>query len=415
MRVLYACADPGIPYWGTKGASIHIRSFTAALAESGHDVTVLMARLGRAPQSSSANVRLIEVPCEHEGFFQTDTHESADTLALLSEARQFAQNRSMQDIINDIVAHDAVDVICERYSLFGIAGREGARWHRIPFVLEVNAPLVVEQREHRRLILAPLAAQIERFLFSTAECVVAVSDPLAGYVKSIAPDANVRTIANGVDFEAFASHSDGTEWRRRWGISNDRERLIGFIGSLKPWHGLELLMAAYATLAERDASVQLVLIGDGPLRGTLEQEANERGLKKRIIFTGALPHTEIPTASQAIDVLTAPYPDMDHFYFSPLKVFEYMAAGKPIVASRIGQISELLRSEETALLVPPGDVPGMVGAISRILGDAQLARRLGDNARAVARERHGWTHRVTEWTALFDSLRLRTSPEEVGA
>ena len=163
MHVLYACADPGVPYWGTKGASIHVRSFTGALADCGHEVTVIMSRAGRNPLTLPAHVRLIEVPIEQEGIFETDSSTPPDSLALLSEARQFLQNRSMQDVINDVVAHQSVDIICERYSLFGIGGRESARWHNVPFVLEVNAPLVVEQREHRRLVLEPLAREIERF------------------------------------------------------------------------------------------------------------------------------------------------------------------------------------------------------------------------------------------------------------
>ena len=414
MHVLYSCADPGIPFWGTKGASIHVRSFTSALAAAGHEVTVVMARIGRPALTLPHRIRLIEVPSEQESFFQSDPGAASDDVVLRSEARQFLQNRSMQDIINDIVAHRSVDIICERYSLFGIAGRESARWHNIPFVLEVNAPLVVEQREHRRLILEPLARETERFLFATSECVVAVSDPLSGYIKSIVPSATTMTIPNGVDIGAFATASNGEEWRRRWGIGDRNTRLIGFVGSLKPWHGLDLLMNAFSELNASGSPSKLVLIGDGPLRGALESEAAARKLSEHVILTGALAHSDIPSASAALDILVAPYPEMEHFYFSPLKVYEYMATGKPIVASRIGQISEILEHDKTALLVPAGDVKALASAIQRLLQDQSLAARIGTNAQTVARNEHGWTHRVTRWSMLFDSLLITAAPEEVG-
>lgn len=413
MHVLYACADPGIPFWGTKGASIHVRSFTRALAEAGHDVSVVMSRIGNHTRPLPARIRLLEVPNEQEGFFETGSNTTPDALVLLSEARQFLQNRSMQDIINDSLAHRTVDIICERYSLFGIAGRESARWHNVPFVLEVNAPLVIEQKEHRRLLSEPLAREIEHYLFSTADCVVPVSETLAGYIRSVAPDAKIRTIANGVDIEAFANAVNVDHWRQRWELPDRRDQLIGFVGSLKPWHGLDLLLEAFAGVLASGNRAKLVLIGDGPLRGTIERDVVSRGLTEHVLFTGSLAHSDVPSATQALDILVAPYPDMEHFYFSPLKVYEYMAAGKPIVASQIGQISQILAANETALLVPPGDVPALTSAITTLLGDKALSARLGSRAQHVARDRHGWDRRVAQWTEMFGALYAKAATEEV--
>lgn len=415
MHVLYACADPGISFWGTKGASIHVRSFTHALAEAGHDVTVVMARAGRSDQTLPDRIQLLEIPYEHESFFEPGSGTSPDTLTLLSEARQFFQNRAMQEIINDILAHRRVDVICERYSLFGIGGRESARWHNVPFILEINAPLVIEQKEHRRLILEPLAREIERYLFSTANCIVPVSEPLAQYIKSVVADAPVKTIANGVDIDAFTNMRNPADWRERWGIHDSRDRLIGFVGSLKPWHGLDLLLEAFAGLIASGRGAKLVLIGDGPLRSTIENDVASRRLSGHVVFAGALTHSDVPSATQTLDILVAPYPEMERFYFSPLKVYEYMAAGKPIVASRIGQISEILEDGTTALLVPAGQVAALTSAISTLLDDESLSARLGSRAQHVARAQHAWSHRVEEWTGLFEAFQNRAAMEEVGS
>jgi len=415
MHLAYVCADPGIPYWGTKGASIHVRSFTGAMAAAGHSVTVIIARTGKRSADPPAGVRVIEVPIEQEGFFEPSAETPVEQTALLSESRQFAQNRATQDVINDIVAHTPIDVICERYSLFSTAGRECARWHNIPFVLEVNAPLVVEQREHRRLILEPLARQIERFLFASADCVVPVSAPLAGYITSVAPLAHVCVIPNGVEIDAFMAADDGARWRRQWGSSGRDTFLIGFIGSLKPWHGLDLLMDAFAEIRTSGREAKLILIGDGPLRRALEDDAFARGLKADVVFTGGLEHAEVPSAAQALDVLVAPYPPMERFYFSPLKVYEYMAAGKPIVASRIGQISDILEEGRTALLIPPGDTRALVEAITQLMQDGDLAKRIGAEARRVAQNRHSWAHRIDEWLRLLALLSPVSRPEEMKA
>jgi glycosyltransferase involved in cell wall biosynthesis len=210
----------------------------------------------------------------------------------------------------------------------------------------------------------------------------------------------VTPIPNGVDVARFASAGPGTRQREEWAAGSE-DFLIGFVGSLKPWHGIELLIEAFRNLRLSGQHARLVVIGDGPLRALVEQAADVDGDNARIILTGALAHDEMPQALQALDVLVAPYPEMEHFYFSPLKVYEYMAAGKPIVASRIGQIADLLEHERTALLAPPGDVTALATALDRLRSDRELGARLGQAAQSEALAHHSWQRRVTQWETLF--------------
>lgn len=163
--------------------------------------------------------------------------------------------------------------------------------------------------------------------------------------------------------------------------------------------------------AENDMA-RLVLVGDGPLRASLEEEAERRGLSGHVIFTGGIDHSEVPVAASALDLLVAPYPTMDQFYFSPLKVYEYMAAGKPIVASRIGQISDILEDRRTALLVTPGDASAVATAILRLWADRQFAEQLGHAARLEVQAHHSWSHRIAAWQEQLAKLQECRATEE---
>ena len=153
-------------------------------------------------------------------------------------------------------------------------------------------------------------------------------------------------------------------------------------------------------LVSRHPGLRLVIVGDGPLRGALERELRERGLTRSAVLTGWLPHTEVAALVRQFDVALAPYSRPDHdFYFSPLKLFEYMACGVPVVAARLGQIEEVVRDGETGLLYPPGQQEALLAACERLLTDPDLRRRLGWVAAKEIRNHYTWdrnSERVVE-------------------
>src|SRR5680860_73244 len=136
----------------------------------------------------------------------------------------------------------------------------------------------------------------------------------------------------------------------------------------------------------------LLIIGDGPERERLEALVIEESLSSSTRFTGMIPHDEMPSHIAAMDVAVAPYDETPDFYFSPLKLFEYMAAGKPIVAAAIGQIADCIRDGQTGLLYPPGDGYALMLAIERMLADRQRAVILGQTAQEAVRFGRSWRH-----------------------
>jgi glycosyltransferase involved in cell wall biosynthesis len=192
-------------------------------------------------------------------------------------------------------------------------------------------------------------------------------------------------VANGVRVERFPQGLEPL-WPRDAGSFT-----VGFLGTLKPWHGLAILAEAFAALHDIDDGARLLIVGDGPGRAALERDPAICRALEAVHITGAVAPDEVPRWLGSMDAAVAPYPAFSGFYFSPLKVFEYMAAGLPIVASRVGQLAELLEDGSDALLCTPGDPAAVARALDRLRRDPELRRRLGRAARKKAALRHSWT------------------------
>src|SRR5262249_9905058 len=277
------------------------------------------------------------------------------------------------------------DLVYERYSLWSFAAMEYARDSGTPGFLEVNAPLIFEQAEHRTLVDRLAAERVAERVFGAATALLAVSTEVAAYLEKYpGTRRRIHVVPNGVDPNRFpkrlAPYCPGPPG----------SFTVGFVGTLKPWHGLSTLVEAFAMLRRDASNARLLVVGDGPERSRLEANLAQRGLQESAVFTGAVAPHVVPGLLASMDVAVAPYPELANFYFSPLKVYEYMAAGLPIVASRVGQLGELLRHEETGLLCPPGDAPALAAALERLRSDGDLRKRLGSASRATAFQKHTW-------------------------
>ena len=164
-----------------------------------------------------------------------------------------------------------------------------------------------------------------------------------------------------------------------------------------------------------DDGDRLVFVGEGPMTESIIQTSDQLGLRNRVTLTGAIDHDLIPDTLMALDVLVAPYPQTVDFYFSPIKIFEYMASGRPIVASSVGQVAEMLEHEKNALLVPPGDAAALTQALPRLKSDPELGARLAQAAQLEARANHTWTTRVNTFEPnLVSLIEKNTKPRPSG-
>lgn len=381
MRIAYVCSDPGVPVFGSKGCSVHVRAYLRAFLEAGHEVVLFARRLGGEP---TADLKMLQVV------------DLGKVPAAGTPERELALLRANEDVSERLRSLAPFDVIYERHALWSHAAMAYAAASAIPGILEVNAPLVDEQAEHRSLHNRTLAEQAAEISFTAASRIVAVSDRVAGYLRACGvADEKILVEPNGVDVDRFAPAAEGRD------RSPTDPFTIGFVGTLKPWHGLDHLFDAFNRLAKSDETVRLLLVGDGPGRSWIEAELVMAGLSDQATLTGFVPHSDVPGFLTQMDVAVVPYAEAPN-YFSPLKLYEYMAAGLPIVASDVGQVSTAVRHGVNGLLYRPGSGEALVEAIERIRSDSALASRLGQAARSHAVERHTWSASVAR---VLDSVR----------
>jgi glycosyltransferase involved in cell wall biosynthesis len=288
--------------------------------------------------------------------------------------------------------------IYERYSLWGTGGQRLAGKYSIPLVLEVNSPLAYEEHRYRKGSVFPsLAGWAEQRIWRRADLLVAVSQAFQRHFEKagVAPE-KVRILPNAEDTSLFRVRDDIS---LRSQLKLDGQFVVGFVGSFKAWHGVDFLFKAFGQLRGEDAAYHLLLVGEGPMRAALEEETRRLGFQEVVTLVGNVPHEEVPRYLALMDVAVAPYPAVEDFYFSPLKVYEYMSGSRAVVASRIGQVAEVIVDGLTGLLYEPGDREALIGCIRRLQAHENLRRELGQNAR-MACLKNTWrqnAERVVGW------------------
>lgn len=373
-NIMFLRATPGA---GTQagGAATHINGFINAAMELGASVRVIAN--DEIAGLDSHRVALTVFPLEPTGLTRSafDLHNNLSfTQQVLSELRG-----------------PAPDLIYQRYSRFTSAGIEASLKTKRPLFLEYNGSEVWVGKHWDDAGMFPLLERFERLNLNSATRIFVVSEvERRNLLKIGVADQKIVVNPNGVDVESFRPNIGGKNERARLNVS-DNETLVGFIGTFGPWHGVLELARAIAKLPKQ--GTRFLLIGDGKLRQEAEQIIATAGRSDRVILTGTIKHSSVPALLDACDVLVSPHiplADGSDFFGSPTKIFEYMAMGKGIVASRLGQLGDVLTHEQTALLVEPGDVEQLADSIQRMADSPDLAARLGAAARERAIERHTW-------------------------
>ena len=380
MRLAYICADPGIPVFGQKGCSIHVQEMLRAFKKQGVQVELFATRLGGNPPPDLETIPTHQLP----SLPKDDP--------IIREQKALAAN---YDLRSALERESPFDLVYERYSLWSYAGMDYAHFRKIPGILEVNAPLIEEQATYRTLIDRASAEQVAEQVFNSATVLCAVSKEVAAYLERyLISQSSVCVVPNGVNPARFPSALAPS-------CPGDLGTFtVGFVGSLKPWHGLSVLVEAFAMLHQQILNTRLLIVGDGPERTDLVADLSARGLLEAAHFSGAVPHSEVPGLLASMDVAVAPYPSLSQFYFSPLKVYEYMAAGIPVVASQIGQLEELIQDGVNGILCPPGDAAALAETLKHLYWQPQLRDCLGQAGRATVMQNYTWDVIVQSLLAL---------------
>jgi glycosyltransferase involved in cell wall biosynthesis len=288
--------------------------------------------------------------------------------------------------------------IYERYALYNAAGVLAGKLLGVPVVLEINDTVEMDRtRQGKQLAMRPLARLFENAIFRGATGLVPVSGYLKDHLVSRGlPAERIRVTPNAVDAAWFdPERFTGQSVRERYGLKDTV--VVGFTGSFTKWHGLDLLVGAFALVARDVPQLRLLLVGDGPKRPEAEALVRELGLEERVVLTGRVPHAEIPEHVAAMDIGVMP---QSNPFGSPMKVFEYQALARPVVAPRFQPLEEAMEPDVTGILFEPGSEAGLAAALRALAQSPDRRRAMGTAGRQKVLARHLWVHNA----AIVDAL-----------
>jgi glycosyltransferase involved in cell wall biosynthesis len=369
------------------GMFTHVAGFTGGAQSLGHRLTFLVSG-------------------EPEG----DVEQAEGSQYRIRPSANFSVTRALFELWNNLLftaeslrwlkrrANHGGAFIYQRYSRFNCTGVVLSVLTGLPLALEFNGSEVWVSQSWDPVGQLALLKRFERLNQQAADFIFTVSEVERRNVMAAGVAADkVFANPNGVDTDRFRSDCGGREIRRQLGI--DDKLVIGFLGTFGPWHGAPVLAEAAIKVK---APCHFLFIGDGDERAA--SEAKFADSKTPATFTGRIAHEKVAPYLDACDILVSPHvpaTDGSEFFGSPTKLFEYMAMAKPVVASRLGQIAEVIIDGENGLLVAPGEVNKMAMALDRLANDAALRRRLGEAARTTVLLRFTWRDNAAR---VFDTV-----------
>jgi glycosyltransferase involved in cell wall biosynthesis len=391
VRILYCAIDQVVP--GTKGGSVHVRAVADGLAALGHEVHVLA-------QSGTGGF-----PMGGARWHEMRPPLGSNRLRLARAGRVGAIARALKP-----------DVVMERYFNFGGEGMRAASRVGALAVLEVNAPVVDYAGSPKRLLDRLLLVEpMRRWREWQCRRAGLVVSPSRAILPGWLPADRIVEVEWGADTDRFRPGAAGpVPFERRPG-----DLVAVFAGAFRPWHGAIHLVEAMRRIETTGTpAVRAVLAGDGPELPRVREAA--RGLE-RVTFAGAVAHDTMPALLAAADVGVAPFDVHAHaplsiaFYWSPLKVFEYMASGLPVVAPDIAGLRRIVTDGREGALYDPADGGALARTLER-LRDPALRRRLGDAARERAVRDFSWAgHCLRLAAAMQRALEARGRARSAGS
>jgi glycosyltransferase involved in cell wall biosynthesis len=348
--------------------------------------------------------------------YQNETIAAEGRPYFLWGAVMLAYNLAFVRGVEERLAGQKPGAFYQRHFAFSIAGALLSRRLQVPLILEYNGSEVWVAKYWDPSPLRRWIQLCEEVTLRSASRIMVVSEALREDLlkKGLEPE-RIRVNPNGVDADFFRPGAGRERGRKELRI-HDGEIIVGFVGSFSFWHGIGVLEQAIKNLLSRAQPCRLrfVLVGDGLLHGEMRSGLAGYEQTGQVIFTGRAPRERVVEYLDAADILVSPHvpmPDGSRFFGSPTKLFEYMAMGKGIVASRLEQIAEVLEHEKTALLVTPGDADELADGILRLAINPKERAALGSAARLAVMERYSWAHNVA--AALNDSPVERAQIETV--
>ncbi len=384
MKILYHHRTLGD---GAEG--IHIQAIVNGLRALGH------------------NVKLVSLVGEQTHFRRAqDAKESKwDRIRKripgpVYELAEIAYNLKGLRMLEKNIASFQPDIIYDRYAHFSFSALWAAKRNGLPLILEVNSPYSIQKRQWEKLYFPWLSKMGEEKIFRAAPHIITVSTPLKKIIMSYGvPEERITVLPNGTDPQRFNPAIDAGPLRKKLGLEG--HIVMGFVGILRRWHNIDKLINILEEIDLPARKATMLFLGDGPSFDELVAYNKKQGNEKWIRFLGRIPHDKIQEYIAMMDIAISPHATP---YSSPMKILEYMAMEKAILAPDMENIRDLLQDGETALLFKPDDARSLKEKLVRLMEDADLRRRLGQNARRVVQEKFTWLNNARKTAELAKAL-----------
>jgi len=386
MRILYL--SPTEPYPGTHAGFTHVYNLLKNLCAEGIEVTLVAGEPQKGGAFPSTNP---SSPSDGHGIDIPGL-----TAHHIRSSGPVSRNLRVYRKVMSLLKKEKFDLIHERFEMAGGAGMMASIRKRIPLVLEVNDPLLELNANQG---IRPFLGFMKKRQFHHAKAIICQTPQIKQAIWEGSDRHRVFVIPNGADPANFSV------------TPLPEENRIGFMGSFMPWHGVEILLTAFSTVLKEEPDSTLLLIGNNTgHESRLEIQMKELGITEKVTFTGAVPPGDIPTLLSSCKVLCAPFaPELDEarkdhyqkfgFWWSPLKIFEYMASGRPVVTPDIGMVPKYLgisvrpevsNDEPSGLVYPPGDVQKLSEHLLSLIRNREMAQRMGAEGRKRVEEHFNW-------------------------
>jgi glycosyltransferase involved in cell wall biosynthesis len=372
------------------GSSVHGKAFIDSVRKLGHRVTPWPPAPSAGP-GAQRGVRSGAGKKRLQQRFKDLENRIKETAGAFSgwvdPLFHLAYNIKNYVRMTRLIAKDRPDIIIFRQRLFNLAPYWIARIHDIPVINEINALKKVESgllSEKRKL--PGMIAWGEKIAINSGDAVFVVSKALQNGIREYSFNKEVIVVPNGVDTEVFdpARHNSDTI---KTSLGLNGKTVLGYVGSYQKWHGLEISIDIIERLQRVDKKYHLLLIGNGRQYPAIQKRIREKRLDHAVTLLPSVCHSAIPAHIGTFDFALMTYPAFNGFYFSPLKLFEYMAMGICVIATGIGQISDVIEHRKSGMLVNPPEPENFVDAILEAESDISA---MGSEARNRVQRQYTW-------------------------
>lgn len=324
------------------------------------------------------------------------------TCHLIDDTNIATMYASIMTVTFRLCCADEIDVIYSRLSLYGVLSSSISRIFGVkPHVCEVNGFFAEEMelinKNHASIPIKnrinwEICLRSERYLLARAARIIAVTEGIKHQIveRGLAEEDRVSVIENGANTDLFRP-GDPEEAQTLLGLSQEF-RYLCFVGNFAPWQGLQYIVQAVPEIVRAYPDCRVLLVGDGVMKDHCIRMGEDLGVSEYLIFYGSVPYSRVPACVRAADICIAPFVMERNagIGLSPLKVYEYMACGRPVVASAIPGVGELLIRSGGGIPVRPDDPRALADAVIRLLSSDDLRRTMGECAASYVRDHHSW-------------------------